>query len=66
MKYEITLTRPAYEYAEVEIEAETIGEAEAEALRRAEDLNWQGGDRLPDDAPRIIAAVPAEDQEDLQ
>lgn len=62
MKYEVTLTRPSYEYADVEIEADTPEAAEAAALARAEDLHWEGGDRLPDDEARVINIRESEEQ----
>jgi hypothetical protein len=62
VKYEITLTRPSYEYATVEIDAESPEAAEAEALRCADSLEWSGGDRLPDDEPRVIGTRESEDQ----
>jgi hypothetical protein len=61
VKYEITLTRPAYEYAEITIDAETVEAAEAEALRLVDSLHWHGGDRLPDDTPKIIETRESED-----
>jgi hypothetical protein len=64
MKYEVTLTRPAYEYATVELEAATPEAAEADALQQADDLDWQSGDRLPDDAPRVIETRLSLDQDD--
>lgn len=63
MRYEVTLTRPAYEVVVVEIDAAmpAAAEAEALALAQADDLEWEGGDPLPD-APTVIACQESEDQ----
>lgn len=53
--FKVTMTRPAYEYAEVTIWASDAEAAGLSALDTADDVDWQGGDRLPDDAPTVIA-----------
>lgn len=61
--FRVTLTRPAYEYAEVTIHASTASAAETAALSAADDLDWQTGDRQPD-APTVVATEPDLDADD--
>lgn len=62
-KFKVSLSRASYEYAEIEIEAETADAAEALAVEKADNKQihtWEPCDGEEADPPQVLSCDPVE------